>query len=205
VYAVANEFFDALPIRQFVRTAAGWQERYLQPIGGDGIDWQVVLQKPHQPPAFPDLAEGSLWEASPLSLAVMQELAARLRRNGGAAAVIDYGYEGPAAGETLQAVRDHQPWPVFKAPGEADLSAHVDFGALAAAARAAGCATQLQTQAAFLHHAGIETRLMQLLASTTPAQKEALVAGYRRLTAAGEMGMLFKVLSVTASCNKKTT
>jgi NADH dehydrogenase [ubiquinone] 1 alpha subcomplex assembly factor 7 len=69
-------------------------------------------------------------------------------------------------------VRDHQPWPVFKAPGEADLSAHVDFGTLAGVAQAAGCATHLHTQAAFLHHAGIETRLMQLLASATASQKD---------------------------------
>ena len=196
VYVVANEFFDALPVRQFVKTTAGWRERYVIPPPAGGHDWQVILQEPTAPPPFPPLPEGSLWETSPAGQAIAQALATRIARTGGAAVLVDYGYEGPAAGETLQAVRGHQPWPVLRDPGHADLSAHVDFSALQTIATAAGCQAQLVPQGAFLHRQGIDMRLAQLLSAATPEQKAQLAAGYRRLTAADAMGMLFKVLTL---------
>ena len=194
IYTVANEFFDALPVRQFVRTADGWQERYVTPPEANSPDWAIVLHRPDDPPLFPTLPEGSIWEDSPACQTVMQALATRLARDGGAAVVSDYGYAGPAAGETLQAVREHRPWPALRDPGTADLSAHVDFATLQNVAAAAGCQTQLIPQGAFLRLQGIETRLAQLLATARPDQKTDLAEGYRRLTAAEGMGMLFKVL-----------
>jgi SAM-dependent MidA family methyltransferase len=118
--------------------------------------------RPLGAPAAPLAVEaprGAIVEQSPARAAFISELAARLSRQGGAALLIDYGYEGPAAGDTLQAVRDHAYADPLATPGEADLTAHVDFAALAAAARAAGAATAGPVgQGEFLRGLGIETR-----------------------------------------------
>ena len=145
-------------------------------------------------PPVPVRAPGLVFLNDPLAADL--GLDAGLLRDGGAAVVIDYGYAGPAAGETLQAVREHRPWPTLRDPGTADLSAHVDFAALQNVAAAAGCQTQLIPQGAFLRLQGIKTRLAQLLATARPDQKTALAEGYWRLTAAEGMGMLFKVLAI---------
>ena len=136
---VANEFFDALPIRQLVRRGDAWHERLVAcqdtlfvPVAGAALPDTIV------PPSLRDAAPGAVIETSPASVAVMADLAARIVAQGGAALVIDYGYEGPAIGDTLQAVRAHAFANPFEAPGEQDLTAHVDVATLGLVATASG-------------------------------------------------------------------
>ena len=136
---VANEFLDALPVRQLVRTAAGWRERM---VGLEGAALLPVIGTRPMDAAVPTaLAEapvGAILETSPAASAIVHEVAARLAAQGGAALFIDYGHTAPRFGSTLQAVRAHRKVDVFARPGEADLTAHVDFAALVPIAQAHG-------------------------------------------------------------------
>lgn len=196
---VANEFFDALPVRQLVRTAQGWRERM---IGLEGENLVFVAGDRPMDAALPqDLAEGAagtIIETNPGAAAVMRELAARLVAQGGAALVIDYGYVEPQTGSTLQAVRAHAKVDPLTLPGEADLTAHVDFAALGAVARAAGART-LGTagQGPWLTAMGIDLR-REALAQAVPARAEELAAACHRLIHPDEMGALFKVMGLSA-------
>lgn len=175
---VANEFFDALPVRQFVRQGQGWIERR---VGLDGD-------------RFIFLGAGEVAEAAPARDAAMAEIARRVAAFGGAALAIDYGYLESAPGDTLQAVREHRFAPPLEAPGEADLTAHVDFAALARAARAEGAAVHGPVeQGDFLRALGVEARA----AALRPRGGAAVDAALRRLTAPDAMGSLFKVIAVT--------
>ncbi|EZP49165.1 hypothetical protein BW41_03444 [Sphingomonas sp. RIT328] len=193
---VANEFFDALPIRQLVRRGEGWHERLVAcqdtlflPIAGKPVPIAVL------PEPLRDAPAGSMLEISPASVTVMQALATRLTAQGGALLAIDYGQEGPLLGETLQAVRGHGFANPFETPGEVDLSAHVDFTTLAAAAQAAGAvAWGPVTQRDLLGQLGIDGRATAL-ARHAPERGQAIVADRARLM--GEMGTLFKALAVT--------
>lgn len=196
---VANEFFDALPIRQLVATGDGWRERLVAcqdtlflPIAGDrSFDMIIPRHLLHAEP-------GSILETSPASVAVLRGLAQRLLAQGGAALIIDYGYEGPAIGDTFQAVRGHQYANPFDQPGEADLTAHVDFATLKEAAEAEGLVVHgPATQGAFLRAIGIEART-QALAKAAPERAEALAADRDRLVGDAAMGELFKVIALTA-------
>ena len=194
---VANEFFDALPVRQLVKRGEQWHERLVAcqdtlflPIAGSSVPSEII------PKPLRDAAPGALLEVSPASVATMRTLAARIARQGGAILVIDYGYEGPALGETLQAVRGHAPANPFDSPGEQDLSAHVDFTTLAAAAQASGAvAWGPVEQGEWLVRLGVDTRAAAL-ARAAPAEVEAVVAARQRLVR--DMGTLFKALAVTA-------
>lgn len=189
---VANEFFDALPIRQLVRGPDGWHERLVAcqdtlflPIRGKAVPDAII------PAALAEAAPGAIIETSPAGVAVMADLASRIAAQGGAAIVIDYGYEGPATGETLQAVRAHRYANPFEAPGEQDLTAHVDFATLAAAAAAGGVAVHGPVeQGAFLTAIGIDART-SMLGDKVRADRD-------RLVDADQMGSLFKVLAVRA-------
>ena len=186
---VANEFFDALPIRQLVRRGATWHERLVAcqdtlflPVAGATVPDTIIPAHLAQAPA------GSIIETSPASVAVMADLAARIVAQGGAALVIDYGYDGPAAGETLQAVRDHGYANPFEAPGEQDLTAHVDMATLRLVAAASGArAWGTVGQGAFLHALGIDQRAAALGAGVA-ADRDRLV---------DDMGELFKVIALT--------
>ncbi|MCD2325198.1 SAM-dependent methyltransferase [Sphingomonas sp. IC-56] len=196
---VANEFFDALPIRQLVATGDGWRERLVAcqdtlflPIAGDRSFDMII------PPDLREAAPGSILETSPASVAVLRGLAARLEKQGGAALIIDYGYVGPAIGDTLQAVRGHRYANPFDAPGEADLTAHVDFGTLKEAAEAEGLVVHGPvTQGAFLCALGIEARA-EALSRAAPERAEQLAIDRDRLIGDEAMGELFKVMAVTA-------
>ncbi len=173
---VANEFFDALPIEQWI----GAEQRR---VAYDGA-------------RFAFSADGPLREASPARDAAVAALAVHLERYGGAAIVIDYGYAGGEAGDTLQAVRNHAFADPLEAPGEADLTAHVDFAALAAAA--SGCAvSRVLTQGSWLEMLGIGPRA-SALAARNPAHTDAIAASRRRLCDEQAMGRLFKVVGLTA-------
>ena len=201
---IANEFFDALPIRQFVRTERGWHERRVA-VGADtGCPrFQPVLAPDpvaladDLPPAFRDAPVGGIVETSPASVAHMSEIARRVATDGIAALVIDYGHTQSAPGDTLQAVRGHTFADPFAAPGEADLTAHVDFAALAAAADAAGARVHGPvTQAAFLTSLGIDARAERLQATATESQARDIDAALARLTGRDQMGDLFKAVAV---------
>lgn len=202
---VANEFLDALPVRQFVREGRHWRER-LVAVDDEGAFHFVLARHVTPLPGLmlagaTDLPEGSVVELSSVREALVQELAARLAGQGGMALVIDYGGdERVPAGDTLQAVRHHRKVDPLATPGEADLSTHVDFHALIRPALAEGVAAYGPvTQAAFLNRLGIGLRLEQLLRHAGPAQREALASGHRRLTDPAEMGRLFKAMAFTSA------
>ena len=198
---LANEFFDALPVRQFQRDVAGWRERL---IAADGETLRFTTAPAAIAPALlphgaRDAAPGAVVEVAPARDAVMAALATRLAATGGAALIIDYGYDVTAAGETLQAVKGHRYHPVLDAPGEADITAHVDFTALAAAATAEGaiCHGPVE-QGVFLETLGIHRRAAALMARASAQQSRDIAAARDRLISPGAMGRLFKVLAVTA-------
>ncbi len=197
---VANEFFDALPIRQWVRGAAGWSERCVGladdalTFGASGpIDARFVAEAVRGAPV------GSIFETSPARSAIARMIGEAIARNGGAVLTIDYGFEGPAAGDTLQAVKAHAFADILAEPGHADVTSHVDFAALRDAFVDGGAtALPLTTQGAFLHRLGGEVRVRALKRSASVAQADDLDAAYARLTGAGAMGSLFKVLCAYA-------
>ncbi|MEZ5796083.1 MAG: SAM-dependent methyltransferase [Paracoccaceae bacterium] len=191
---IANEFFDALPIRQFTRSGGGWAETMV------GLrDGRLALGRGPVAPLggladrLADTAEGEVVETCPAAAPAMAEIAGRIARHGGLALVVDYG-DGPSRGDTFQALRGHAYADPLEAPGEADLTAHVDFAALARAARP--CATALVPQGALLERLGIGARTRALAAGLQGAALQAHLAARHRLTAPEEMGTLFKALAV---------
>ncbi|MGH7006829.1 MAG: class I SAM-dependent methyltransferase [Stellaceae bacterium] len=193
---VANEFLDALPIRQFERRADGWHERRV------GLDAHDNLNFASDPaPATEDLAAwpvGSVAERRPAARAFARDLGQRLARHGGAALFIDYGYFPPAPGDTLQAVARHQRHAPLRDPGAADLTAHVDFADFAAAAAAAGArAWGPVSQARFLTALGIDVRARRLADGKDVQQQAQIESGCRRLLDETQMGTLFKALALT--------
>ncbi|WP_083672007.1 class I SAM-dependent methyltransferase [Sphingomonas montana] len=188
---VANEFFDALPITQAIRTVDGWRERVV--IDNDGEFAFAIGDPVAGPKNAPDAA---IVENRPVAGAILSALAPRIACQGGSLLTIDYGYPGPAFGDTLQAVRAHRFVDPLVTPGDTDLTAHVDFTALAAAA-APLVASGPVDQGEWLLRLGIATRAAAL-ARATPDQGETIAAAYRRLTAPDAMGHLFKVLALTA-------
>jgi SAM-dependent MidA family methyltransferase len=196
LFLVANEFFDALPIRQFVRSHGAWHERM---VIADGDSLRLALAPGRAPVEIGDAAEGCVIERNPAAAALMGDIAARITRNGGLALVIDYGHADSGTGDTLQAVRAHRFTDVLAEPGEADLTAHVDFGALKHAAMSENAAIHGPvTQGAFLTTLGITARA-ERLRQATPDKTDEIDASLRRLTAPEEMGTLFKVMAVTAA------
>ena len=190
---VANEFFDALPIRQLVRGADGWHERLVAcqdtlflPIAGKQVPEAIL------PPTLRDAAPGSVIETSPASVAVMRDLAGRIARQGGAMLTIDYGYQGPAIGDTLQAMRAGAYANPFEAPGAHDLTAHVDFATLCAAAEAEEATSFGPVdQGPLLIALGIDARAA-VLGDSVRADRD-------RLVAPDQMGRLFKAIAITAA------
>jgi NADH dehydrogenase [ubiquinone] 1 alpha subcomplex assembly factor 7 len=195
---VANEFFDALPIEQLVRGADGWRQRLMAcqdtlflPVSGKPVPDDII------PKTLRDAPAGSIVESSPASVKVVRDLSKRLVAQGGAAIVIDYGYDGPALGETLQAVRAHKFANPFDAPGSVDLSAHVDFATLGAAATVAGASVHGPVpQRDFLGSLGIASRAAAL-ARQSPERADEVTAAHQRLTDPAAMGTLFRVMGLT--------
>jgi SAM-dependent MidA family methyltransferase len=188
---VANEFLDCLPARQFQRTAAGWGERV---VGLDDTGALAFGLKP-APAMACDVAVGAVIERSPAQEAFAADLAERLTRHGGAALLIDYGRDARGAGDTLQALAGHTKVDPLAGPGEADLTVHVDFPAMLAAAEAAGARTALLSQGEFLRRLGIETRT-EALARARPERTETLARQLERLIAPDHMGELFKAAAI---------
>ena len=198
---VANEFFDALPVRHYVRAAGGWRQR-LVGLAGDGLAFGLAPEP--EPAIRVEAPEGAVIEVGLVAQGLAKGLAARLARHGGAALVVDYGYAKPAFAETLQAVRRHGFADPLAEPGEADLSAHVDFGGLRRAAESAGAAVHGPVpQGAFLRALGLDARAAALKTRATPEQAAAIAAAVDRLAGPGTagrpgMGDLFQALAITA-------
>ncbi|MBF9234336.1 SAM-dependent methyltransferase [Microvirga sp. BT350] len=194
---VANEFFDALPVRQFVATDRGWCERL---VGLEGEHLVFGLRAEPEAPLGKPPHPGAIREWPATSIALMKGLSHRLACETGAALIIDYGYWGPAFGDTLQALKQHQHVDPLSEPGEADLTTHVDFQRLAETA--AGNKVRIHgmaTQGEFLQALGIEARAASLKQRATPAQAADIDRALARLIARGptEMGGLFKVLAIS--------
>jgi NADH dehydrogenase [ubiquinone] 1 alpha subcomplex assembly factor 7 len=199
-FILANEFFDALPVRHYVKTIQGWRER-LVGLNATG-DLIFGLSHEVEPTLHIAAKEGSIIEVGAIAQRVMGDIAARLVREGGALLVIDYGYLETSIGDSLQAVSKHAYVDPLAEPGEADLTTHVDFAALARAARAVGAKVMGPvTQGSFLRQLGIERRAQTLSKKATPEQAQSIVDALDRLTgetdSRRQMGGLFKVMAVT--------
>jgi NADH dehydrogenase [ubiquinone] 1 alpha subcomplex assembly factor 7 len=200
LFVIANEFFDALPIRQFEKGAGGWHERRIGLNGG--ADFAFVTDpapcvEPPVPVSLEGLGPGATVEVCPDGLALAEAIADRICRFGGAALIIDYGHVQSAPGETLQAVRRHSYHPVLADPGDADLTAHVDFAALKRAAESRGARVVGPTpQGCFLKELGIEQRAASLRRGATADQARDIRSGLLRLTDPRAMGQLFKVMAI---------
>ncbi|MBO9478788.1 SAM-dependent methyltransferase [Shimia sp. R11_0] len=194
LFLVANEFFDALPIRQFQRGPTGWHERLIAMRDGAlSFAFGPELPQPQLEHRLSDTTQDMIVETCAPALGVASEIGARLRDHGGAALIIDYG-DWRSKGDTLQALKNHTFVAPLEAPGESDLTAHVDFEALA---QAAPCAhAKLTPQGVFLEHLGITPRAQSLATRLTGAALESHIAAHRRLTHPEEMGNLFKVLAL---------
>lgn len=196
---VANEFFDALPVKQYVRAADGWRER-LVGLGDDGrLTFGLAPAPTPQgllPPWAETVGEGHIIEVAPARLDVARSIGRRLAAEGGAALVIDYGHIRSGPGDTLQAVRRHAFSNALDQPGECDLTSHVDFEALAAALHGAGAAVHGPiTQGMFLTAMGLAERAEVLKRRTDMRGRLKIDGAAQRLAAGSQMGHLFKVIA----------
>jgi SAM-dependent MidA family methyltransferase len=195
LWLVANEFFDALPIRQFLRDGDGWRERCIG-IAGGSLSFGLGPAAPRADLGhrLADTKDGDVVEISPAAQNSLNAIGTRIAAHGGAALVIDYG-DWRSLGDTLQAVQSHTSVNPLEAPGSADLTAHVDFEALTTAA-APAAHSRVTPQGVFLERLGITARAQQLAQSLTGAALQTHIAAHRRLTHPEEMGNLFKVLGL---------
>ncbi len=192
LYLLANEFFDALPIRQFQRAGHGWRERLVGLTdGGLGFGLGPVLPQPGLSHRLADTADGDIVETCPQAAPIIEKIGARMADKG-AALIIDYG-GWHSRGDTFQALRAHATVDPFATPGKADLTAHVDFEALAMASPSAHAYT---TQGALLTALGIAQRSARLAQGLSGSALQSHQSATHRLTAASEMGTLFKVLAL---------
>jgi SAM-dependent MidA family methyltransferase len=195
LFLLANEFFDALPIRQFVRVGTGWRERMVT-ADANGL-LSFVLSPVAANAIVPDrngAPQGGVIEISSAATAMTEEISRAIAKHGGGALIVDYGYDAPGYGETLQAVESHSFAEILADSGESDLSAHVDFRALADAARRGGAVPFGPTgQGPFLLDLGITARAERLLQADP-----AVTAALDRLINPQHMGTLFKALAVVA-------
>lgn len=194
LYLIANEFFDALPIRQFTRDAAGWRETMVA-VTDDALTFGLSSPAPivlldHR---LADTKPGDIIEHCPALPAITQDIGERIHIHGGAALIIDYG-DWTSLGDTLQAIAAHAATDPLAAPGSADLTAHVDFAAIA---DATPCAyTKLSTQGMFLERLGITQRAQTLAQNLSGDARESHIAAHNRLTHPAQMGELFKVMGL---------
>ncbi len=194
---LANEFLDALPVRQYVRSHSRWRERLVRLDGAGEFAFSVArdpepfIQAPGE--------EGDIIEVNPASHRLVFELGARLVKQGGVALFIDYGHMATGIGDTLQALRAHRMVSPLIDPGEADITAHVDFAAMARSARATGAAVYGPIdQGDFLRAIGIDARTHALMERSSPERSQEFEVARQRLVGKkeGEMGALFKAMAI---------
>lgn len=196
---LANEFLDALPVRQFQRTQSGWAERVIKTDTSGALMFAVmpIENAPVPIPLAVNAEIGAIFERSEVVTAVVEAMSRRIMAHGGAALVIDYGHAATALGETLQAVKSHKYAEILAAPGEADVTAHVDFGHVKTTARSAGALVHGPVeQGLWLKRLGIGVRQVQLAKDKTPEVARAIEQGVRRLIEPHGLGVLFKVMAL---------
>ncbi|MDG2033127.1 MAG: SAM-dependent methyltransferase, partial [Rhodospirillales bacterium] len=198
---LANEFLDALPIRQFVRTDGVWRERLIDlTTAGDALKWtssaSSAADRLYVPPALATGSENQIYEVCPAAHVIIREISRMVMTQKGVALFIDYGYAAQTGGDTFQAVKDHQYADPLAHPGDADLTAHVDFEAVTRLAGHAGVRVSGPvTQGTFLRNLGIEPRADTLMDAASAAQKGDIETALERLTGEDAMGGLFKVIA----------
>jgi NADH dehydrogenase [ubiquinone] 1 alpha subcomplex assembly factor 7 len=208
IFLVANEFFDALPIHQYIKYSNCWYENMVSITPGReelyfnkipvAKDNRKFLEVDYQ-----NVEEDLLVEVCPAGITIIKEIALRIKEQGGAALVIDYGYDTDSGKKlhytsTLQAVKNHKYHPVLSDIGEADITAHVDFSALKKAALVKGVNVhEIISQREFLVSMGINVRARMLVSGSNSFTKEAILKGLDRLISPLQMGELFKVLAIT--------
>ena len=194
-FFIANEFFDALPVKQYQRKNDLWYEIQIGLKNAQlslGMS-QVPSNHPELETRFKDCVTGDIVEISDDALRISNLIGQIINNEGGCALIIDYG-DWHSLGSTLQAVKSHKVAKIFDRPGEVDLTCHVDFEALA---RNSGCAySKLTAQGVFLERLGISDRANLLLKNSKPEYKNSIISAHRRLTHPDEMGTLFKVLGL---------
>lgn len=192
---VANEFLDALPLTQMERTADGWA---LRRVAADGWDLGLEANPALVPAVLRDAAPGDVLERNFAAESLVSAVAKRIAADGGAALFIDYGYVGPALGDTLQAILNGAFADPLQTLGEADLSAHVDFGRVASVAAPHADISGPVSQAAFLETLGIGQRAEALKRLASIERAAEVEAARTRLTSAGAMGRLFQCIGISA-------
>jgi len=200
---LANEYFDVLPIHQVVKRDTGWHERVVQLDDSGRLAFAAAAEPTPRfevllPPLVRAAPVGAVFEWRPD--AEIMKIATRVREQDGAALIVDYGHLRSDAGDTFQAIARHSFADPLKNPGQADVTAHVDFQALVRAAEGLGARVHGPvTQGDFLRRLGIETRALTLQAKTTPEVSADIAAALKRLTDSGRggMGSMFKVLAIT--------
>jgi len=210
IILVANEFFDALPVNQYIKNKDLWHEIMVAIMPENGNFYFMEMPVHQKIQAYlseenPNAKHRSVVEYSTASILVMQDICDLIKSNGIAACIIDYGYNQDkqirtSFNSTLQAVKNHKYHPVLSDIGEADLTAHVDFNALKQVADNRDCQTYtISTQGEFLKSLGIEKRLNSLSKNASSEQIYSLYSGFERLTSDEQMGKLFKVLLVAST------
>lgn len=195
---IANEFFDALPIRQHVQTPQGLRERRVA-IDSESNELCFVTESGGLSLAKGDtnIKDGTILESCQVGKAIIGKLADHIRSYRGAALIIDYGYLGDSHQDTLQAVKNHLYHPVLSDPGDADITAHVDFATLLDVAADHGVAVHGPVeQGKFLVRLGAELRTERLLATADDEQAVQLISGVKRLIDPAQMGNLFKAIAL---------
>jgi SAM-dependent MidA family methyltransferase len=198
---IGNEFLDALPMRQFVKSGVQWRERMVTvengklafTIGAATLAPDELLN------GAVTAQQGSVVEIAPVRVGIVEELSRRLKAQGGTGLLIDYGHTQSSFGDTLQAMRAHGFAPVLETPGEVDLTSHVDFEALQKTALAAGCEVGLKTQGEFLVELGLLARAGALGAGKSFDIQTGIETAVNRLAGPDQMGSLFKVLCLAPS------
>lgn len=209
IIIIANEFMDALPIRQLQKHGGQWHERVLRldlennnlVIGLAPASPALVSDIPHQ---IANEAEGTIFEVAPARAAFMMNMCGHIKKSSGAALIIDYGHARRGAGDTLQALYKHQFTDVLSYIGDADITAHVDFGALSNIAVKSGVSVYGPvSQAHFLKSVGIDIRAAALQKNADMKQKKDIESALHRLTDSSQMGGLFKVMGVASHADIK--
>ena len=192
LFLVANEFLDALPIRQYRRAGPGWQETIVGLSEGE-LSFGLRPATPELDHRLDDTKEGDIVEVCPALPAIIEIISSIINNHGGTAIFLDYG-DWRSLGTTFQALKDHTYTHPFEAPGEADLTAHVDFEAIADASLCA--TTKMTTQGVLLERLGVTARAQALATKMSGDALENHIAAHQRLTHPDEMGTLFKTIAL---------
>lgn len=203
---IANEFFDALPIEQYEKSTVGWHVRLIDWDDNAGALIYAPAEKSKKltdesviPPELRNAPPGAIFEHSPTGENIISSIAKRIAKFGGAALVVDYGHVERGIGDTMQAVKSHSYFDPLSAPGDVDITAHVDFSALAEVAKTCGVNVMGPVpQGAFLARLGLRQRADRLMLSASSEQVAEIEAAYARLVEAEQMGALFKVMCIAS-------